>query len=155
MKNLKVALIFFWQLPQNIVGGCLFLFWLVISKQLSFRFYQGLIIWLYDKFPSWISGISLGVWVAVQKIKYTQNGGTTNYVAIEVVKEIIRHEWGHYKTSRWLGIFYLPLVCIQHVQFWVSYENRFMEKLATKVGQKYAAEFELKFKGQMLPGQST
>lgn len=151
MKKLKEVLLFFWQLPQNVIGSGIFLFWLVISKQLSFRVYQGLIIWLYDKFPKWISGISLGVWVGVDKVKYTQNGGTTNYVAIDVVKEIIRHEWGHYITSRWLGIFYILLVGIQHVQFWVSYENRFMEKLATKIGEKYAAEFDLKFPGQMLP----
>jgi hypothetical protein len=150
MKNLKEAFLFFWQLPQNVIGGGMFLFWLVVSKQLSFRVYKGLIIWLYDKFPKWISGISLGIWVGVDKVKYTQNGGSTNYVAISVVKEIIWHEWGHYITSRILGIFYLPLVCLQHVQFWVSYENRFMEKLATKIGEKHKADFELFFKGQML-----
>lgn len=80
---------YFWQLPQNLLGLLLLLFWKP-EKKLE---YKGVKIFINSKFPS---GVSLGQYVILGKYPY--NTPTWNSV---------KHEYGHHLQSLRYGWLYL------------------------------------------------
>lgn len=94
MKTLFQILLYIWQLPQNILGLILRVFWkldnTVLYKDKTVRVCKG--------FPG---NISLGDTVIVYKYPY--NKATWN---------TIKHEWGHTRQSLYLGPLYLIVIGI-------------------------------------------
>ena len=87
MKKLKEALLYIWQLPQNLVG--LFVRH-IYTGEVKHRV-AGIDFWYCKSFEG---GISLG-----------------NMVMIGSKYELtVRHEYGHQKQSKMLGWLYLPII---------------------------------------------
>lgn len=95
---IKRALLLIWELPQNIIGAFLFIFFAVFSDSVilddddSMEMYS----------PMMRGAISLGIF-RVYAYKYLGNGA--RYV--ELVR---RHEKGHRKQSMMLGPLYLIVI---------------------------------------------
>ena len=94
MKELLNVLLYLWQLPQNIVGAILTLFYKA-EKTLE---YKGKTIRVCPKFPG---GISLGHYIFVYKYPY--DTPSWNYT---------KHEYGHAIQSLLLGPFYVFVIGI-------------------------------------------
>jgi hypothetical protein len=126
--------LFFWQLPQNLLG-------MLLVKILNPHREYSLGAWYYvfhrrGKFRRIFSGVSLGDYILLPL-----NGHDLNTV---------KHERGHQIQSKWLGIFYLlvigiPSICgniydrIAHKHWHTSarakwYYNLAWEKHADKLG---------------------
>lgn len=89
MNNLKRFLLFIWQLPQNLLGLILILFYGNCKKYFELndrRFYYT------NKMPS---GISLGNYI-ILNLKISNNS--------------LAHEYGHSIQSRYLGPLYLLII---------------------------------------------
>ena len=86
--TLKDALLYIWQLPQNLMGFLLILFYgdcIYSFSEDDVDFYQS------DKMPS---GISLGKYVILRKLEETD----------------VKHEFGHTKQSKIYGWLYLLII---------------------------------------------
>ncbi len=94
MRLILNVLLYLWQLPQNILGLIIRLFY----KQHKSLLYKDKVIRVCENFPS---GISLGNTVIVKKFPY--NTPTWNTV---------KHEWGHTRQSLYLGPLYLIVIGI-------------------------------------------
>lgn len=92
------ALLMFWELPQNILGALLFIFFAVFSDSAILDDDDSLEMYS----PMMRGAISLGIF-RVYAYKYLGNGA--RYV--ELVR---RHEKGHRKQSRTLGPLYLIVI---------------------------------------------
>lgn len=91
-KIILAVLAYIWQLPQNIMGIILRLFY----KQDYSLWYKDRIIRVCKHFPG---GISLGNNVIVKKYPYNTETWNT-----------VKHEWGHTRQSLYLGPMYLLVV---------------------------------------------
>ena len=94
MKTLFQILLYIWQLPQNILGLILRVFWKLDNTVL----YKDKTIRVCKRFPG---NISLGDTVIVYKYPY--NKATWN---------TIKHEWGHTRQSLYLGPLYIIVIGI-------------------------------------------
>ena len=95
---IKRALLLIWELPQNIVGALLFIFFAVFSDSVILDDDDSLEMYS----PMMRGAISLGIF-RVYAYKYLGNGA--RYV--ELVR---RHEKGHRKQSMMLGPLYLIVI---------------------------------------------
>lgn len=85
---MKRAMIYLWQLPQNLIGSIAF----NMLKAEPASIDKG--VFLHHK--SFFSSVSLGKFIILNEYQY--NGKN------------LRHERGHQKQSQYLGWFYLPLI---------------------------------------------
>lgn len=126
MKTLISILLYIWQLPQNIIGLIVRLFY----KEKTRVIYRGKVIRICNGFPG---GISLGDTIIVKKYPNNQSSWNT-----------VKHEWGHSRQSLWLGPLYLLVIGIpsglwyQYRKFSTSknsdYCDFFTEEWADKLG---------------------
>lgn len=123
MKTLLNLVLFFWELPQNLLGIFLSFFY---STDNSLQ-YKGKTIRVCRNFPG---GISLGNYVWVKS--YPNNTRTWN---------IVRHEWGHTRQSRYLGPLYLLVIGLPSLiwaaisdYFDCSYYDFYTESWADELG---------------------
>ena len=133
MGNIIKALLLIWELPQNIAGAFYFIIHGVFAKTFiiddgdSFEMYS-------DKQKG---AVSLGVF-RVYKAEYYKSSAY-------YVKLSRKHEKGHRKQSKWLGPFYLIVICIPSI-IWatlhsfckpiskINYYWFYPEKWADKIG---------------------
>lgn len=94
MKTLLQILLYLWQLPQNILGLILRLFW----RQDNTVLYKDKVVRICRSFPG---GISLGDTVIVNRFPFNKETWNT-----------VKHEWGHTKQSLYLGPLYLIVIGI-------------------------------------------
>lgn len=121
VKVLVSILLYVWQLPQNIVGIIVKLFY----KEETTIVYKGKTISVCNGFKG---GISLGNTIIVKKYPNTKD--TWNDV---------KHEYGHYLQSRKLGWAYLFVIGIPSalnalLDFTDYYYDFYTEKWADKLG---------------------
>lgn len=95
---IKRALLLIWELPQNIIGAFLFIFFAVFSDSVILDDDDSLEMYS----PMMRGAISLGIF-RVYAYKYLGNGA--RYV--ELVR---RHEKGHREQSKMLGPLYLIVI---------------------------------------------
>lgn len=115
--------IFFWQLPQNIIGIILFIILYLNSETIK---YKDCILIITRKLKG---GMCLGNFIFVD-YRYGQFD--------------IDHEYGHHKQSKILGLFYLIIIGMPSFMFAIlryfglfkklNYYNFYTEKWANKLG---------------------
>lgn len=98
LDYIKRALFLIWELPQNILGALLFIFFAVFSDSVILDDDDSLEMYS----PMMRGAISLGIF-RVYAYKYLGNGA--RYV--ELVR---KHEKGHRQQSKWLGPLYLIVI---------------------------------------------
>lgn len=107
MKNF---ILYVWQLPQNLVGLLLVLFY---RPERQHRLETGNIIYYAYKMKG---GISLGKYSIVNVCHYRDD------VAASLARNTVRHEAiGHAKQSRFLGWLYLPVVGLPSILWAACY----------------------------------
>lgn len=123
MKTLISVLLYLWQLPQNLLGLLLRLFY----KQDNMVAYRGKIIRVCKGFPG---GISLGNTIITNRYPNNQNAWNDT-----------KHEYGHSVQSKYLGWFYLIVIGIPsllwaaiHKSSMGSYYAFYTEAWADKLG---------------------
>ena len=121
MKTLLTILLYLWQLPQNLIGLFLQLFY---KKQTTVKYKDKTIIVC----PSFPGGISLGNTIIVQKYPITKDTWNT-----------VKHEYGHSIQSKYFGWLYLFVIGIPSalhalVGFTDCYYDFYTEKRADKLG---------------------
>ena len=122
MKMLLAVLLYIWQLPQNLIGLVVRLFY---KKKTSIK-YKDKTILVCKGFPG---GISLGNTVIVDSYPNTK----------ETWKDV-KHEYGHTLQSKYLGPLYLLVIGIPSglhclVGFTDYYYDFYTEKWADKLGK--------------------
>ena len=125
MKQLIPILLYIWQLPQNIVG----LIVRVFFKEKTRKIYKGKTIRVCPKFKG---GISLGNTIIVNKYPTTKD--TWNDV---------KHEWGHARQSLYWGPLYLIVFGIPSgLWYWIQdniikkdYYSFYTERSADRYGK--------------------
>ena len=130
---IKRALLLIWELPQNIIGAFLFIFFAVFSDSVILDDDDSLEMYS----PMMRGAISLGIF-RVYAYKYLGNGA--RYV--ELVR---RHEKGHREQSKMLGPLYLIVIGLPSL-IWaalhsyvkrlgaVDYYSFYTEKWADRLG---------------------
>lgn len=88
-KIMKKVLLYIWQLPQNLLGLILLLFY---HKEQKFDYKNDVNFYETPEMPS---GISLGQYVIVRRRSDIDG---------------LNHEYGHTKQSKYLGWFYLLVI---------------------------------------------
>lgn len=121
MKTLLTILLYLWQLPQNLIGLLLQLFY---KKQTTVKYKDKTIIVC----PSFPGGISLGNTIIVKKYPITKDTWNT-----------VKHEYGHSIQSKYFGWLYLFVIGIPSalhalVEFTDCYYDFYTEKRADKLG---------------------
>lgn len=128
MKTIKNSIMYLWQLPQNILGLILKIFYPSTLKHNWWQ-WDNVNITVSKKFRS---GISLGNYIIVNERQNTY--------------ETILHEYGHHLQSEMLGPLYLIVVglpslihnifcnCKKHNH---DYYDVYPERCANKLGAKY------------------
>lgn len=121
MNTFIKILLAIWQLPQNLIGWILSLFYRVDNKVN----YKDRVVRVCKGFPG---GISLGETIIVKY--YPNSKETWNYT---------KHEYGHSVQSKWLGPFYLFVIGIPSllhawIGFTENYYDFYTEKWADKLG---------------------
>jgi hypothetical protein len=104
------ALLYLWQLPQNLLGLALFS-WPGYKPLREIR-YRGRRVLICDNFPggeSEGSGISLGNYILVDFNRTCWDSGLPFFMGL---KKSVKHEFGHSRQSLFLGWLYLPVVGI-------------------------------------------
>lgn len=91
MKILKNTLLYIWQLPQNLIGLLLVLWY---KHEKEFRRIGTAHIYYTDEMPS---GISLGDYIILNRCD---------------MEDGIKHEYGHHRQSMMLGWLYLIIIGI-------------------------------------------
>lgn len=94
-QRLKSALLWAWQLPQNLLGLAVRRHYIEASKRTYAREYKGAEV-IYAS--SMDGGVSLGRYVIV---------------SVFAAEKTVAHEWGHCRQSLYLGWLYLPFVGFQ------------------------------------------
>ena len=127
------ALLMLWELPQNIIGALMFIFFAVFSDSVILDDDDSLEMYS----PMMRGAISLGIF-RVYAYKYLGNGA--RYV--ELVR---KHEKGHRQQSKWLGPLYLIVIGLPSL-IWatlhssvrrlrtVDYFSFYTEKWADRLG---------------------
>jgi hypothetical protein len=104
LNILKHILLYIWQLPQNLLGLILVLFYNPDKKHVLD---SGVIVF-YSK--RMLGGISLGKYCIVNHHYYLKS------ITYAIAQNVVRHEAiGHTKQSQMLGWFYLPVVGLQSI----------------------------------------
>lgn len=121
MKTLLTILLYLWQLPQNLLGALLKLFYKVSNKVV----YKDKIVCICKGFRG---GISLGNTIIVNKYPITKDTWNT-----------VKHEYGHSIQSKYFGWLYLFVIGIPSalhalVGFTDCYYDFYTEKWADKLG---------------------
>lgn len=137
LNIIKEVALWIWQLPQNLLGLILVLFY-GYEKKLTAA--NGNIIYLSRKMPG---GISLGKYSIICDF-YARNCKTDSSI---LDLDVSKHEaLGHGTQSRYLGPFYLPIVGLQSIIWaWIypcnafpysknGYYKFWTEKWADKLG---------------------
>lgn len=137
LKIIKNVVLYIWQLPQNLLGLFLILFYRPDEK---IRLDNGNLVYFSTKMPG---GISLGMYSIVNKYYLIALGGNK-----EIVKnlDVVKHEGlGHGTQSRYLGPLYLfviglpsiiwasiygSLIPYTHNGYYVFFTERWADKLA-------------------------
>lgn len=96
---MKKVLLYIWQLPQNLLGLILLLFW----KQTDVFAYKDKTVHVCKNFPG---GVSLGETIIVKRYPFNT----------EAWKDV-KHEYGHSIQSLYLGWFYLLVIGLPSVLF--------------------------------------
>lgn len=134
MRAVIDILLYVWQLPQNLVGLSLPLFYRTRLRTLD---YKGKKVCIYDNFPG---GVSLGKYI---HLDYYRHYPSEEQLRISL-SDSIKHEYGHCRQSERWGWLYLPgpgLVsgahnllckCIKHKH--KSYFNVWPENEADRLG---------------------
>lgn len=99
--NMKNFLLWLWQLPQNLIGWGMKVYFMKVDKG-KYRIHSNDGV-LFMRTPSMPGGVSLGNYVFLRLRKWYRNS------AYEVSEA---HEYGHCKQSRMLGWLYLFVVGI-------------------------------------------
>lgn len=127
---MKKLILYIWQLPQNIIGLALLLYFRKEKRIFSYkdrRFYIA---------PTMSGGISLGNYIILSDYnKYRE--------------PVYNHEFGHSRQSIYLGLLYLPIVglcSLLHALFHRrgnNYYNFWTERWANKLGgiEDYKGEY--------------
>ncbi len=123
MKLFLQILLYIWQLPQNVLGIVIKLFYKTDNTLL----YKDKTVRVCSKFPG---GISLGNTLIVKKFPFNKQTWNT-----------VKHEWGHSAQSKYLGPLYLIVIGIPSA-IWAliyketpnSYYSFYTEKWADKLG---------------------
>ena len=94
---MKRVLLYIWQLPQNLIG-------LILSRLLKteYRFEYGIKYYAVNGFFN--SGVSLGSYILIDNAYLLAREKT--------MKDVLKHELGHQKQSKYLGWFYLIVIGI-------------------------------------------
>lgn len=126
MKALISFLMYLHQLPQNLLGFALYLYYQGYEEMRQVGYNDIVVV----KSPKMRSGISLGQYVIVSR---------------DAKLETIYHELGHCKQSQILGWLYLPFLGLQSIAHAAlhdckahgqDYEHFWTESWATKLGEK-------------------
>lgn len=129
MKIVKNILMFIWQLPQNILGLVLRLFYYGIILHTDVR---DIPVWVCFS-GSMYGGISLGQFVFVP-------------LWVECDSDFVKHELGHCRQSQYLGWLYLIVIglpsiiwacihtCSKKIRNKYSYYVFYTERWADKLG---------------------
>ena len=126
MKGLISFLMYLHQLPQNLLGFALYLYYQGYEKMRQVGYNDVVVL----KSPKMRGGISLGQYVIVSR---------------DAKLETIYHELGHCKQSQILGWLYLPFLGLQSIAHAAlhdckahgqDYEHFWTESWATKLGEK-------------------
>lgn len=91
-------LLWIWQLPQNLAG------WIYSRFAKQVIEYEGITIYYA---PCMRAGVTLGQYIILDPVWKNTN---YNYLI-----QTVKHEYGHTKQSKYLGLFYLILVGIPSV----------------------------------------
>lgn len=112
MKLLKEILLYIWQLPQNLLGLILLLFYRPEKKLVA---KNGNLVYFAKNMPG---GISLGKYSIISKSYYTYSARSDDAKALEL--DVTKHEaLGHGTQSKYLGPFYLPVIGLPSI-IWAS-----------------------------------
>lgn len=107
MKRITAIRRWTWEFPQTLVGAII----AIMHKEKPLRIieFADQKIYLYDKFNG---GISLGYYTHLDWNAKDHNNG----VVREGLRKSVLHEaLGHGTQSKWLGIFYLPIIGLPSV----------------------------------------
>lgn len=108
MRTFLIVLLYIWQLPQNLVGLIVRLFYKTDAKVV----YKGKAIRICKAFPG---GISLADTVFVNKYPVGKAWNDT------------KHEWGHTRQSLFLGPLYLLVIGIPSIT-WALIQGNIVKK---------------------------
>lgn len=126
MKSFIAFLMYLHQLPQNLLGFALYLYYQGYEEMRQVGYNDVVVV----KSPKMRGGISLGQYVVVSR---------------DAKLETIYHELGHCKQSQILGWLYLPFLGLQSIAHAAlhdckahgqDYEHFWTESWATKLGEK-------------------
>lgn len=123
-------LLIIWQLPQEIIGGLMY----IMLPNFATQKVKGAIVC----FTPWMQGgVTLGNFVFINEIYYKDGYKSSR-------KKIIKHEWGHTVQSKILGPFYLawfgigiPSLIHAAIHQKGDYYHFWTEKWANKLSEKY------------------
>lgn len=126
MKNLVNVLLYLWQLPQNILGWILYIYFGGNRKEVSIS--DDISVYLIRSNRQ-KNGISLGKYIIVNQF---------------FSKADIAHEMGHCRQSLYLGWFYLLVIGLPSIiwaLWWnqcrgIDYSSFYTEKWADKLGKQ-------------------
>lgn len=89
-------ILYIWQLPQNLIGLLILLFYKILGRILDSGSYED--AWTYVINHLGGSGLSLGYYIFLSKL-HTET-------------DVVKHEYGHVMQSKILGPFYLFVIAI-------------------------------------------
>jgi len=129
IKKIINILLYIWQLPQHLLALIL---WLLYCRKKPVATYKHCKI--YKIAVKYFSGVSLGNYIILDEIYFSQRHYDFT----------IKHEYGHSRQSRMLGIFYLIAVGIPSIfnnlmarvsdYYYNNYYLLYPEKWANKLG---------------------
>lgn len=94
--DFKKMILYIWQLPQNVIG---YILSKIFACDVYYRNFVELKIQYYvvGRFSHLWSGVSLGNYIIIASNRYA-------------TEKTLRHEYGHQRQSKYLGIFYLFVI---------------------------------------------
>lgn len=111
---MKKILMYIWQLPQNLLGLLMLIYFRAIDRRISeFRTNGILVCFSY----SMRGGISLGRYIFLSSI----------YCGKTCEDKTVSHEYGHCLQSQMLGWLYLPIVGLPSLIHAWQYEYNYMD----------------------------
>jgi len=131
MSIIKSIILIIWQLPQEIIGGLLY----ILMPKMAVQKVQGVIV----SYCYWMKGgVTIGNFIFIGDIYYKE-------IYAKYKKRIIKHEFGHTIQSKILGPLYLFIIGIPsiiHAAFHKEgdYYHFYTEKWANNLSDKYFKE---------------
>ena len=105
---MKSLILYIWQLPQNLVGLVMVLYYKVTASFVAENDFNGVTLYYIPGFPG---GISLGRYILL------------NYNYIDFTGSTEKHEYGHCLQSQFLGPLYLFVIGIPSLIHAALYNN--------------------------------